>query len=136
MIKQMDINVKLDEGAFMPEYAHKTDAGADIRTPIDVVIMPHGGAKVHTGVHILIPEGLVGNLWSKSGLNINKDIIGVGVIDSSYSGEIIVKLYNLGDSPYEFKRGGKIIQIEIQPVVYGVFHRVEDLGEQFVEIMG
>ena len=29
----MKVNIKLDKGAYIPERAHATDAGADIRTP-------------------------------------------------------------------------------------------------------
>lgn len=46
------MEVMLDEGAFMPERAHETDAGADIRTPVDVVVPAHGFAFVDTGVHM------------------------------------------------------------------------------------
>ena len=34
----MKINVILDKGAFMPERAHATDAGMDLRSPVDIMI--------------------------------------------------------------------------------------------------
>ena len=34
--KEMNtMNVMLDEGAFIPEFAHKTDAGADLRKEVN-----------------------------------------------------------------------------------------------------
>lgn len=129
MIRDLHINVMLDEGAYMPEYAHDTDAGADIRTPVDAVIMPNGSLVIDSGVHIEIPAGYVGNLKSKSGLNVKNDITGEGVIDSGYTGSICVKLYNHEDKKYEFKRGDKIIQIEIIPVMHGIFHQVNSLED-------
>ena len=44
-------------------------------------------------------------------------LISDGVIDSGYSGSIVVKLYNLdGYSPYTIHRGDKITQLLILPI--------------------
>ena len=128
--KEMNtMNVMLDEGAFMPEFAHKTDAGADLRSPVDVVIPARGSAVIDTGIHVEIPEGFTGFLKSKSGLNVNHNLIGEGVIDSGYQGSIRVKLYNLGDKDYSIKKGDKIIQLVILPCVYCDFVEVNKFAE-------
>ena len=62
---------------------------------------------VDTGVHIEIPEGYVGMLKSKSGLNVNRGIVTEGVIDAGYTGSIKVKLYNLSGDIQHFRRGVK-----------------------------
>ena len=123
------MNIILDNGAFKPEFAHKTDAGADLRSPVESVVPAHGSVVIDTGVHVEIPEGYVGILKSKSGLNVKHDLIGTGTIDSGYSGSIRVKLYNLGDEDYEIQKGDKIIQMVILPCVYCDF--VE--GNKFAE---
>ena len=123
------MNVMLDEGAFMPEFAHKTDAGADLRSPVDVVIPARGSAVIDTGIHVEIPEGFTGFLKSKSGLNVKHNLIGEGVIDSGYQGSIRVKLYNLGDKDYSIKKGDKIIQLVILPCVYCDFVEVNKFAE-------
>ena len=123
------MNVILDLGAFMPEFAHKTDAGADLRSPIDTVVPARGSVVIDTGVHVEIPEGYVGILKSKSGLNVKHNLIGTGTIDSGYSGSIRVKLYNLGDTDYQILRGDKIIQMVILPCVYCEFMQVEKFAE-------
>ena len=84
------MNIMLDEGAFKPEFAHKTDAGADLRSPTCITLPARGSAIIDTGVHIEIPQGYVGILKSKSGLNIKHNIIGTGTIDSGFSGSIKV----------------------------------------------
>ena len=128
--KEMNtMNVMLDEGAFMPEFAHKTDAGADLRSPVDVVIPARGSAVIDTGIHVEIPEGFTGFLKSKSGLNVNHNLIGEGVIDSGYQGSIRVKLYNLGDKDYSIKKGDKIIQLVILPCAYCDFVEVNKFAE-------
>lgn len=72
---------------------------------------------VDTGVHMEIPEGYVGMLKSKSGLNVNRGVITEGVIDAGYTGSIKVKLYNLGEDIQYFQRGDKIAQLVILPIV-------------------
>ena len=123
------MNVMLDEGAFIPEFAHKTDAGADLRSPVDVVIPARGSAVIDTGIHVEIPEGFTGFLKSKSGLNVKHNLIGEGVIDSGYQGSIRVKLYNLGDKDYSIKKGDKIIQLVILPCVNCGFTQVDKFAE-------
>lgn len=125
----MKLLVKLDDGAFMPTWAHETDAGLDIRTPKGFVIGPRSSAIVHSGVHVQLPPDTAGLIWSKSGLNITHAIISTGVIDEGYTGEIVVKLYNLGDKEYEFKTGDKITQMIVQPVVHSPIEVVSKLDE-------
>lgn len=123
------MNIILDNGAFKPEFAHKTDAGADLRSPVYAVVPARGNTVIDTGVHVEIPEGYVGILKSKSGLNVKHDLIGTGTIDSGYSGSIRVKLYNLGDTDYQVFRGDKIIQMVILPCGYCEFTQVEKFAE-------
>jgi len=113
------IPVQLDEGAFMPERAHKLDAGLDLRSPVDILVPCSGGsAIIDTGVHVQLPPDSVGMLKSKSGLNVKHDITSEGVIDCGYDGSIVVKLYNHSDTPYQVRRGDKISQLVILPVLY------------------
>lgn len=123
------MNIILDNGAFKPEFAHKTDAGADLKSPVEAVVPARGSVVIDTGVHVEIPEGYVGILKSKSGLNVKHDLVGTGTIDSGYSGSIRVKLYNLGDTDYQVFRGDKIIQMVILPCGYCEFTQVDKFAE-------
>lgn len=117
---EMEIKIKLDEGAFMPESAHEEDAGYDLRTPTDCFIPAGSFGIIDTGVHMAIPKGYVGFLKSKSGLNVRDHITGEGVIDSGYTGSIKVKLYQHNstvDGGKLFRRGDKIIQIVLLPII-------------------
>ena len=106
------MKVVLDKGAYMPKKAHEADAGYDLRTPKRVVLRRHDCVCIDTGVHIAIPDGWYGKLESKSGLNVKHSIVSLGgVIDSSYTGSIVAKLYNFGDKDYVFETGDKVIQI-------------------------
>ena len=104
------INIMLDDGAYPPTRGHKADAGYDLRTRERVTVSVGNPAVIDTGVHFEIPEGFVGFLKSKSGLNVKNGINGEGVIDAGYTGSIVVKLYqNEGAAPVTFEPGDKII---------------------------
>lgn len=123
------MKIKLDKGAFMPVRAHDTDAGADLRSPIDAVVPARGSQVVDTGVHIQLPHGYVGMLKSKSGLNVRHGITSEGVIDEGYTGPIKLKLYNHRYSPYFIERGDKITQLVIVPCEYVSFELVDELDD-------
>lgn len=110
------IRVKLDKGAYKPTRAHEWDAGLDIRTPVPFIVYPRESATINTGVHIEIPQGYVGMLKSKSGLNVKDGIVSEGVIDAGFEGSIVAKLYNRGDKIKRFWAGDKITQLVIMPI--------------------
>lgn len=103
------MRIQLDEGAIMPSRAHKADAGLDLMARECQTVPAHGSAIFRTGVHVETPEGCAGLLVSKSGLNVRHDITSTGLIDSGYTGEIVVKLDNSGEDrlPREARRQGE-----------------------------
>lgn len=105
------MKIMLDVGAYMPVYAHEADGGMDLRTPVAFIVPAHGSYTVNTGVHIQIPASQVGFIKSKSGLNVKAGLTAEGVIDSGYTGSIVVKLYNHSNEDYMFSRGDKITQL-------------------------
>ena len=84
---------------------------------------------VRTGIHIQIPRGFVGLIWDRSGMAINNNIHRVaGIIDSGFTGEIMVGLTNFGDRDYQVEVGDKIAQLLIQEVPLHVsWETVEEL---------
>jgi len=123
----MKLKCVLDEGAYIPEKAHDTDAGFDLRTPVDFSVsgaiqylfnqdIKIGMIIVDTGVHIEIPKGYVGMIKTKSGINTKRNILTEGVVDAGYTGSIKVKMYNFGSKEQLFKAGDKITQLVIIPI--------------------
>lgn len=133
------MKIMLDEGAKMPTRAHPWDAGLDLYAPEDVIVCSSsswpfgevkiGSATIDTGVHVEIPEGYVGFIKSKSGLNVNHGLTAEGVIDAHYTGSIRVKLYNHKHEPYQFKAGDKIAQLVLLPCVMPHLEFVDILEE-------
>lgn len=120
------MKIMLDKGAIMPTRAHPWDAGLDLHTPKYVAVpaaslfncgysseVEVGAVTIDTGVHLEIPEGYVGFIKSKSGLNVNHGLTAEGVIDAHYTGSIKVKLYNHTPQAYHFGAGDKIAQLVI-----------------------
>lgn len=129
------MRVKLDKDALLPTKAYKTDGGFDIYSREDKVVPARGSAIFDTGVHIDLPKLQIcdqvlltaGMLKSKSGLNVKHNITSEGVIDISYNGSIVVKLYNHGGTDYEVKKGDKISQLCIVPILPVELELVDEL---------
>lgn len=127
----MELQVqKLHPQANVPSFAHATDAGMDLYCLEDVVISAGGRTQIKTGIALGIPEGYVGLVWDKSGLA-NKAGLTVlgGVVDSGYTGEILILLQNTGTEDFSFNAGDKITQILIQKVEHPEIVEVDSLLE-------
>lgn len=108
------MKIMLDVGAFIPTRAHTDDAGLDLYSREEQIILPGESAVFDTGVHVSLPRRTYGRLETKSGLHIRFDIVcHGGTIDRGYTGSIAVKLYNIGKKPYMVRRGQKIVQLVI-----------------------
>lgn len=125
----MKLNIVLDENAIMPSRAHGWDAGYDLFSREDATVWQSAGGKFDTGVHIQIPEGYVGFVKSKSGLNARNGIQAEGVIDAGYTGSINVLLRNHGPRAVEIKKGQKIAQLVILPIITPELEVVDRLEE-------
>jgi dUTP pyrophosphatase len=117
--------------AHLPRYALAGDAGADLTAAEDVELAPFQRALVGTGVAVAIPEGYAGFVHPRSGLahRLGLSMVNApGTIDAGYRGEIKVNLINLDPTtPIALRRGDRIAQLVVQPVVRARFVPVEEL---------
>lgn len=121
---------KLDKEARLPEYAHPGDAGMDIFSLEDYELKPKERHLFSTGVSIALPRGYVALIWDKSGLAAKYGLSTLGgVIDADYRGEYKIVILNTSDKSYNIKKGDKIAQVIIQPVVKAETEEVEDLDQ-------
>ena len=123
------MKIKLDANAIMPTRAHSTDAGLDLYSPYNQEIPPKRSVVFDTGVHIELPKGTAGLLVSKSGLSTKYNLLSSGLIDEGYTGSIRVQLYNHSDQWYNVKKGDKISQLVIIPVLTPELELVDELEE-------
>lgn len=121
---------KTKENAILPSYVHATDAGFNLFSCEDYVLEPGERYTFNIGLISEIPDGYFVVIKPRSGLAVKNGIdVLAGVIDSGYRGEWGVALINLGQEPYEFKKGDKIAQAIILPYEQVQIVESEDLGE-------
>lgn len=124
---------RLDPDIPPPSYAHPGDAGADLRTTIDVELAPGERQLVPTGLAIALPDGWVGLVHPRSGLAARNGLTVVnapGTVDAGYRGEIKVCLLNTDrEHPIKLSRGDAIAQLVIQQVARANFEIVDELPE-------
>ncbi len=124
---------RLDDGLPLPSYAKPDDAGADLRTTIDVSLAPGERALVPTGIAIALPEGFAAFVHPRSGLALKHGLSVVntpGTIDAGYRGEIAVLLVNhdLHES-ISISRGDRVAQLVVQQVERAAFVEVDVLPD-------
>lgn len=91
-------------------------SGIDIPTPREVTIWPGETVKVGLGVVVAVYHGArrrpfflaVRSSIVKTPLILHN---GVGVIDSTYDGELIACFRNVGGEPYTIRRGTALVQV-------------------------
>lgn len=123
----------------LPKYAHKGDAGFDLRANVEeikndnylfnaskfnattIILNPGGRVLIPTGLYMAIPEGYELQIRPRSGLALKYGITVVntpGTIDATYRGNIGVILKNDGTGPFIIEQGDRIAQ--------GVLNKVEE----------
>ena len=123
----------------LPKYAHKGDAGFDLRANVEeikndnylfnaikfndttIILNPGGRVLIPTGLYMAIPEGYELQIRPRSGLALKYGITVVntpGTIDAVYRGNIGVILKNDGIEPFIIEQGDRIAQ--------GVLNKVEE----------
>lgn len=110
----------------IPGYQSAGSCGADLRADIaeDVVLEPGQRKTIPTGVRLELPEGLEAQIRPRSGLALSHGITVLnspGSIDSDYRGELQVVLINHGQRAFTIRRGDRIAQLVLAPVVRADF---------------
>jgi dUTP pyrophosphatase len=110
---------RLREDAIIPRYQTKGSVGLDLHSIEATVILPGGSALIGTGLRINLPEGIEGQVRSRSGLAAKNSVFVLnspGTIDSDYRGEIKIILFNAGKEAFYVKTGDRIAQLVLAPV--------------------
>ena len=118
----MEVKVINHSNYDLPKYETASSAGMDLRanSTETLVLQPLERALIKTGLFLEIPAGYEAQVRPRSGLALKKGLTVLnspGTIDADYRGEIKVILVNLGKDPVTIKRGDRIAQLVIAPVV-------------------
>lgn len=128
LVKRLPHGAGLD----LPAYATAGAAGMDVVSAEDVVIAPGARHAVATGLAVAIPPGFEIQVRPRSGLALKHGITvpnTPGTIDSDYRGELKVILINHGAEPFAIRRGDRVAQLVVAPVVQGSWVEADSLNE-------
>jgi dUTP pyrophosphatase len=120
------------EGLELPAYATEGAAGMDVLAAEDVTLAPGARHAVATGLAVAIPSGFEIQVRPRSGLALKHGVTvpnTPGTIDSDYRGELKVILINHGPAPFEVRRGDRVAQLVLAPVVQATWLKVDELDE-------
>jgi len=123
---------KLTPDAIIPAYQTELAAGFDLHSVEDYVLKKGERKLIKTGLAFEIEEGYEVQIRPRSGLAFKHGITVLntpGTIDADYRGEIMVLLINLGEDDFEIKKGERIAQAVIAPVIQAEFVEVDELSE-------
>ena len=124
---------KLRPEAKDPFYNYPSDSGFDLFATEDTTIQPLGRGLVRTGLSLDIKDGYEIQVRSKSGLAINQGLFVMnspGTVDTGFTGEIQVIVFNTNNFAYTVKQGTKIAQAVLCPVVNGKWVELEETMEE------
>ena len=120
------------EGLPLPAQATPGSAGFDLAAAVETecVLQPGERTLVPTGFAIAVPEGFEAQIRPRSGLALRHGIVlpnAPGTIDSDYRGELKVIVMNAGSESFVIKRGDRIAQLVVAPVVGAEWEEVDSL---------
>jgi len=116
----------------LPHYATGGSAGLDLRACLDaaVVLNPGETQLIPTGLAMhLADAGYAAMILPRSGLGHKHGVVLgnlVGLIDSDYQGQLMVSMWNRGQTPFTIEPFERIAQMVIVPVVQAQFNIVDD----------
>lgn len=124
------------EGLPLPAYETAQAAGMDLRAAVPddepLTLSPGSRFPVPTGLAFALPPGFEGQVRPRSGLAFKHGITCLnspGTVDADYRGEVKVILINLGEEDFVIRRGERIAQLIIAPVVQAAWAEVGSLDE-------
>ena len=122
-----------DADVALPSYATEGSAGMDVRACVREPLVLQAGerAAVPTGLAVEIPPGYELQVRPRSGLALGAGVTCLnspGTIDSDYRGEIRVILANLGQAEHAVRRGDRIAQLVLAPVIRAEIRLADELS--------
>lgn len=114
----MSVNIKFYKetpNAIAPTIAYNgTSACFDLYATKQVAISRGCNEKIPCGIRLIIPEGYYLRFNTRSSLGYIKDLLVYpGILDASYTGNLDVKVYNLGFEGIIINEGDKFAQVEV-----------------------
>ena len=122
---------QLSESAILPTRAFSTDSGLDLYASEDTLVTYTHASVIPTGIAVNIPAGYEGQIRPRSGKSSKTNLrVILGTVDATYNGELGVIADTLNKSEYLVKKGEKIAQLVISPIVTPSLEIVDQFNTQ------
>lgn len=96
----------------------------------ECIIKPFSHCLIKVGISVISPENCYCRVAARSGLALKYGImIGAGVVDKDYSGEVGVVMFNCNKEPFHVKKGDRIAQIICECIEYPTIEEVTVINE-------
>lgn len=113
-----------------PSYGTKGSAGIDFYVPNDfqeIGIPPGCDILIPSGIKVELPDDTALIAFNKSGISTkNRLQVGACVVDSDYTGEIHLHLFNWGNSISFISPGQKLVQFVLLPYYQATLYQSID----------
>lgn len=131
MEKYPKLKVKLlSKNAKMPTRGTNGSSGLDVYSPIDFDILPRSDKLIPLDLSFNIPFGWDLSVMNKSGISTKYHLDkGAELIDSDYTGNCHIHLFNHSDATIHFNKGDKIAQLVMREVWMGELEEVKELNK-------
>jgi dUTP pyrophosphatase len=116
----------------LPAYKTEGAAGLDLYAAVDqdVVLASGQSRRVSTGIRLAVPPGFEAQVRPRSGLAAEHGVTllnAPGTVDSDFRGIVQAIVINHGHAPFTIRRGDRIAQLVVAPVVRVVWREQADL---------
>lgn len=129
---KVEVKILSNSQYSLPEYAHVTDSGMDVRANIEekVVLKPLERHLFPTGIYVELPPDYEIQVRPRSGLAKKRGLVPVfGTVDEGYRGEIGVNIINLSNEEQVIDPGERIAQFVIAKVEKAILKVVDVISE-------
>lgn len=108
------VTVTIAEAGFAPVKATTGSIGYDIANVKSVILQPGQISALDTGLTLEFPDGIFGQIKSRSSAFLEGLLVHDGLIDTDYKGELKILVINLSENPKTVERGTRLAQLVIK----------------------
>lgn len=108
-----------------------TDAGYDVHAVTKYIIEPRSTTTIETGLILTVPPGYYYTIEGRSSLWKRGIFPNTGIIDATYTGQMLISMVNVSDQQYTFEEGDRIAQVILQRQYHIDFVEVEEFSPEY-----
>lgn len=133
---QENVEVRLEfkkilESGRMPFRKRSTDAGYDLYAAESKDLKPNSATMIRTGISIACPPGFYYTIEGRSSLWTQGIFPNRGIIDATFTGEVIISMVNVSNVEWHIKEGDRIAQIILSKQYDANFVIVDEFSDHY-----